>query len=256
VTKIIEATNCNRTVLAAAQPMTAAFNSAIADFKDMPLGAVQVLWTGAADGPGQFRLYASLVPIESAFDDNEIPLSALEVDQETGTHLWTLDVRAFGLSLPSGALAAARNDRWRRRHHRYGEEKLMALRELPATLVRTDPGAPLATAAQAATQIRSLAVETTSAPGAPTAILSAVVPPGESWRIVGVEVTSRAHATFRARVAGVDFCLGQTSAAQPTVALPLLGFEPAAAGQTVELEFDQAQGPATLVSARIRYLTA
>ena len=94
---ILNTTNCNRTYLAKDQPLTADFSSNIADFKDMPMGSVQLVWkdvTGTLDG--QAILYASNLHEDTAFfDGGEIDGAAINIDSANGNQIWLRDRLAF-----------------------------------------------------------------------------------------------------------------------------------------------------------------
>jgi len=93
---IVEATNCNRTYAAKAKSLAAAFKSDIIDFKDMPMGSVHIFWrdvTGTLTG--EFKLYASNIPEDAAFDDNPIDGAVIVMHNSLGSRLWIRDRLAF-----------------------------------------------------------------------------------------------------------------------------------------------------------------
>jgi hypothetical protein len=91
----LDATNTNRAFFAKDEALSSAFSSPIADFRDMPMGSVQVVWQGAAGTTGAFTLHASNFPEISTFDDNAIPCSEIIIDKEAGSHLWVYERLAF-----------------------------------------------------------------------------------------------------------------------------------------------------------------
>lgn len=94
---ILDATNCNRTYIAKNVPLTSNFNSKIADFRDMPMGSVQLVWknvTGTLDG--KVVLYASnLHEDDSFFDGGEIDGAIMPVDSANGNRMWIRDRLSF-----------------------------------------------------------------------------------------------------------------------------------------------------------------
>jgi len=135
----------------------------------------------------------------------------------------------------------------------------MAAKESPVTVIATCEGAPLPVAIVGTVTMDFpgpallLAGAATSTPGVAQTLVSAVVPGGKTWRIRRVEVVSRAHATFSARIDGTEFESGKTNPATPTVALDLPVWVGAAAGQLVELLYEQTNAPAVPVECRIHY---
>lgn len=87
---IIDTTNCHRAYITKDVAMNAVHKSHIADFRDMPMGSVQVVWTGAAgtsiDGSVQF--YGSNLPEEWTFDDNPLECAEILVAATQGAKLW------------------------------------------------------------------------------------------------------------------------------------------------------------------------
>lgn len=70
--------------------------SAVIDFRDMPLGSVQVVWIGANSTAGEFKLYASNFSEADTFtEDNVIPLSDFVVTTLNGSKLWSYERLAF-----------------------------------------------------------------------------------------------------------------------------------------------------------------
>jgi hypothetical protein len=96
---IVEATNCHRGYAASSVSLAADFASAVVDFKDMPMGIVQCLWTGAAGAAldGTFRLYASALPDLDSFDPDgtEIEGAAIVIHNANGARAWLRDRLAF-----------------------------------------------------------------------------------------------------------------------------------------------------------------
>jgi hypothetical protein len=107
---IVEATNCNRTYAAKAKSLAVGFSSDIIDFKDMPMGSIHVFWrsvTGAFDG--EFKIYASNIPDDAAFTDNEIDGAVIVIHNANGSRLWIRDRLAFRYAqvryVPNGVTA-------------------------------------------------------------------------------------------------------------------------------------------------------
>lgn len=94
---IVEATNCHRAYAAKDQSLAANFHSSIIDFKDMPMGSIQMIWTGITGTPGgAFAIFASNLPDDSSFDDGEIDAcAALTVHAASGSRIWIRDRLAF-----------------------------------------------------------------------------------------------------------------------------------------------------------------
>lgn len=94
---ILDTTNCNRTYLEIGKPASADFYSKIADFRDMPMGSVQVVWrnlTGSFDG--EIRLYASNLPEDdSFFDGGEIDGAIIPINSASGNRMWIRDRLGF-----------------------------------------------------------------------------------------------------------------------------------------------------------------
>ena len=98
----VEATNCNRTYAAKAQSMEALFSSDVIDFKDMPMGAIHVLWTGITGAlTGTFKIYASNLPDPSSFDvdGTEIDQAVITPHNATGSRIWIRDRLSFRYAL-------------------------------------------------------------------------------------------------------------------------------------------------------------
>lgn len=76
--------------------MSGNHESHVIDFKDMPLGSVQVVWTGSDSTAGEFKLYASNFSEANTFtEDNAIPLSEFVVTTAAGSKLWSYERLAF-----------------------------------------------------------------------------------------------------------------------------------------------------------------
>lgn len=68
--------------------MALAFNSEVIDFKDMPMGSVQIRWTGATGVlNGTFKVHASNFPEDATFDGNDLAPS-FPLDASTGSPIW------------------------------------------------------------------------------------------------------------------------------------------------------------------------
>jgi hypothetical protein len=73
------------------------------------------------------------------------------------------------------------------------------------------------------------------------------------WKLRRVIVVSRAYAAFSLSVNGSEVEAGKTGPAEPTVNIQLKPWILANAGDTVELSYNQPDGPALDVTARIFY---
>ncbi len=97
MTEILKAVNCNRTYIAKDVPLTADFYSKIADFLDMPIGAIQIFWrnvTGSFDG--EITLHSSLIAEnDSDFDGGEIDGAIIPIVSANGNRMWLRDRLAF-----------------------------------------------------------------------------------------------------------------------------------------------------------------
>jgi hypothetical protein len=83
------ATAVNRIYLAQGLSLGSDFRSDIADFRDMPMGAVQIVWTGATGTlDGRMQFHASLLPEESTFDGCEIDDGFWILDEASSARLW------------------------------------------------------------------------------------------------------------------------------------------------------------------------
>lgn len=94
----VEATNCHRAYAVQGQSLGVNFVSSVVDFKDMPICAVQILWSGIVGSlDGVFRLYGSLLPDVSSFDPDgtEIDGSAITPHAASGSRLWIRDRVGF-----------------------------------------------------------------------------------------------------------------------------------------------------------------
>jgi hypothetical protein len=90
-------TNTHRVfIIAEATAMAADVESVVIDFRDMPLGSVQVVWENADSTDGEFKLYASNFSEANTFtEDNAIPLSDFVVTSPSGSKLWSYERLAF-----------------------------------------------------------------------------------------------------------------------------------------------------------------
>lgn len=95
--EILEAVNCNRTYIAKNVRLNASFNSKIADFKDMPMGSVQIIWRGVTGVfNGEIKLFASILPEDdSLFDGGEIDGAVLPISSANGNQLWVRERLGF-----------------------------------------------------------------------------------------------------------------------------------------------------------------
>lgn len=97
MSEILAATNCNRTYIAKDLSLAADFHSKIADFRDMPMGSIQVLWrnvTGTLDG--EISLHCSNLPEDdSFFDGGDIDGGIIPIDSASGSRMWLRDRLAF-----------------------------------------------------------------------------------------------------------------------------------------------------------------
>lgn len=97
MTEVLSAVNCNRTYIAKDIPLASNFSSKIADFRDMPMGSVQIVWrnvTGTFDG--QVTLFASNLPEDdSYFDGGEIDGGVMTVASANGNSIWLRERLAF-----------------------------------------------------------------------------------------------------------------------------------------------------------------
>jgi hypothetical protein len=92
---VVKATNVNRTYAAKGQSLAAPFSSDIIDFMDMPMGSIQLDWLGAVGTGGSFKIFASNLPRDDAFDKNEIDCSEMLIDAAAGAPIWIRDRLAF-----------------------------------------------------------------------------------------------------------------------------------------------------------------
>jgi hypothetical protein len=87
---IVEATNCNRTFAAKQASLAADFVSAVIDFKDSSIAAIQMIWTGGADVDGVFTIYGSLIPDLASFEGCEIEGANITMDGDAAhARLWS-----------------------------------------------------------------------------------------------------------------------------------------------------------------------
>lgn len=94
---IYTATNTHRVfIIPVNTSMAADIDSHVIDFKDMPLGSVQVVWENCNSVIGEFKLYASnFSEVETFTEDNSIPLSEYTVTAAGGSKLWSYERLAF-----------------------------------------------------------------------------------------------------------------------------------------------------------------
>lgn len=91
----VEATNCHRAYAAKGQSLAGSFSSSIIDFKDMPMGSVQIKWTGATGTlNGTFKVYASNLPEDATFDGNDLKPS-FPLDAASGAPIWIRERLGF-----------------------------------------------------------------------------------------------------------------------------------------------------------------
>lgn len=99
----IEATNINRSYAAKAQSLAADFESAVIDFKDMPMAAIHCKWTGAAGASldGTFKIYASNFPELDSFDPEGTLIDGADfpVHNANGGRIWIRERLAFRYAL-------------------------------------------------------------------------------------------------------------------------------------------------------------
>jgi hypothetical protein len=108
----VEATNCNRSFAAKDQALASSFNSLVIDFKDMPLGSIQFIWSGIIGTiDGTFKIYASNRPEVATFDPDgtEIDGSSFVPHNASGSRIWIRDRIGFRYALvrwtPNGVTA-------------------------------------------------------------------------------------------------------------------------------------------------------
>lgn len=94
---IVLTTNCNRSYAEKDKSLSADFVSNIVDFKDMPMGSVQLVWrnvTGVLTG--EVKLYGSILHEDpSLFDGGEIDGAVFSIGTANGNQLWSRDRLAF-----------------------------------------------------------------------------------------------------------------------------------------------------------------
>lgn len=97
MTEILRATNCNRTYLAKGISLANNFSSDIADFADMPMGSVQLIWRNVTGTPnGIVTLYCSNLPEEEwFFDGGEINGAVYNINSAQGGNIWLRERLAF-----------------------------------------------------------------------------------------------------------------------------------------------------------------
>ncbi len=97
MSEVLNTTNCNRTYIAKDIALTSSFYSKIADFKDMPMGSIQIFWrsvTGTLDG--QITLYASnLHEDDTFFDGGELDGAVIPITSANGNRIWLRERLAF-----------------------------------------------------------------------------------------------------------------------------------------------------------------
>lgn len=98
---LIDATNCHRAYAADGVSLGADFVSHIIDFRDMPMGSIQMLWSGAVALSGTFRIYSSNIPEVSAFDPagTELENSSFALHAASGSRMWIRHRLAFRYAL-------------------------------------------------------------------------------------------------------------------------------------------------------------
>ena len=89
MTIVRQTTATNRIYLAKDVSLASDFYSDIADFRDMPMGAVQIVWTGATGTlDGLMKFHASLLPYEPTFDGCEIDDGFWVINEASSARLW------------------------------------------------------------------------------------------------------------------------------------------------------------------------
>lgn len=99
---LIDATNCHRAYAADGVSLGADFVSHIIDFRDMPMGSIQIVWQGAGGAmDGEFTIHASNLPEESSFDEDGcvIECSEMTLGKASGSRIWIRDRLAFRYAL-------------------------------------------------------------------------------------------------------------------------------------------------------------
>ena len=99
---IVEATNCHRAFAARSQSLAADFVSDVVDFKDMPMGAIHVFWSGVTGTiDGNFKIYASNRPEISSFDPDGTEIDGAEIvpHNADGSRIWIRDRLSFRYAL-------------------------------------------------------------------------------------------------------------------------------------------------------------
>ena len=99
---IVEATNCNRTYAEKQKSLADDFESAVIDFKDMPMGSIQFIWsgiTGALDSV--LKIYCSNTPELVGFDPDGTQIDGAEFSPHNtdGARIWIRDKVAFRYAL-------------------------------------------------------------------------------------------------------------------------------------------------------------
>lgn len=95
---VIQAKNCNRSYAAKNKSMSMDFISDVIDFHDMPMGSIQIIWSGVAGALDcSFKLYASNLPEVSSFDidGTEIDGSEIIPHNNDGCRIWIRDRIGF-----------------------------------------------------------------------------------------------------------------------------------------------------------------
>lgn len=99
---IVEATNCNRTYAAKGRSLASDFTSDVIDFKDMPMGSVQILWDGIVGAlDGTWKIYCSNLPDISSFDAAGTLIDGAEITPHgaSGARMWLRDRLGFRYAL-------------------------------------------------------------------------------------------------------------------------------------------------------------
>lgn len=114
---IVEATNCHRAYAAQGQALDGNFESKVIDFKDMPMGSIQVSWSGIVGtfSDAAFKIYASNLPEVSSFDPDgtEIDGATIIPHAAAGSRIWIRDRLSFRYALirfTKGSISAGQCD--------------------------------------------------------------------------------------------------------------------------------------------------
>lgn len=93
----------------------------------------------------------------------------------------------------------------------------------------------------------------TSTPGTPQTAIAASTPSSGSWRVRKFEITSRAYAVWSLKKGATVIKTGVTSPAQSFISVPLEPWVEITTDDDVSVSYDQAEGPAVTVYARVIY---